>query len=266
MRIVHNCDASQLNKHVPNQSVACVVTSPPYNLNIENKPGLAEYEFDKQTWGAYDRMARDVSKRIYDVLVPGGRAWINVQPAVPYNVLNPKDKRRVNLSDLWGNALGAAGLRYRDTVVWIQDSFDGGCAWGSWGKPSAPNMRGGHEFILCVYKEHPDTDGWRRPIPPKWKGCKDDREGLGGDIVDLYRNVWKVNPARSEYKATFPLEIPARCIRLSAWPDETVLDPFVGTGTTLEAAEQLAQQWGASRKSIGIEKSKSMAKLAQETT
>lgn len=263
MRQILNVNASIMSKHIKNESVAVAVTSPPYNLGIENESHLADYEFDRRTWPDYIQLAEFTSRELHKVMMPGGRVWVNIQPAAPWNVDDPKSRRRISLDRIWHNAL-QTWFEYRDTIVWVQDSFDGACAWGSWARPSAPNLRGGHELILCYYKPHPDTDGWRRPTPDRWKGWTDEREGLGGDLVDMYRNVWQVKPARSDYKATFPLEIPARCIRLSAWPDETVLDPFVGTGTTLVAAEQIAAQWGVGRTTIGVEKSEEMAKVAKE--
>jgi site-specific DNA-methyltransferase (adenine-specific) len=51
------------------------------------------------------------------------------------------------------------------------------------------------------------------------------------------------------HPAPFPVELAQRCIRLSTWPREVVLDPFAGTGTTLVAARQLG------RRAIGIEAS-----------
>jgi site-specific DNA-methyltransferase (adenine-specific) len=49
------------------------------------------------------------------------------------------------------------------------------------------------------------------------------------------------------HPAPFPVELARRCIRLSTWPGEVVLDPFAGTGTTLLAARQLG------RRATGVE-------------
>ena len=58
----------------------------------------------------------------------------------------------------------------------------------------------------------------------------------------------------------FPVELPRRCIQLLTEPNEVVLDPFMGSGTTGRAAVQLNREF------IGIEKSEKYAKLANEST
>jgi site-specific DNA-methyltransferase (adenine-specific) len=58
------------------------------------------------------------------------------------------------------------------------------------------------------------------------------------------------------HPAPMPVEVARRCIRLSTWPGETVLDPFAGSGTTLVAARQLG------RRAIGIERSERYCQLA----
>jgi site-specific DNA-methyltransferase (adenine-specific) len=70
----------------------------------------------------------------------------------------------------------------------------------------------------------------------------------------LCSTVWPLAVASREpggHPAPFPLELARRCIRLSTWPGEVVLDPFAGTGTTLLAARQLG------RRAIGVERSES---------
>jgi DNA modification methylase len=69
--------------------------------------------------------------------------------------------------------------------------------------------------------------------------------------------VWHITPARRDgHPAPFPVELAARCVRLSTWPGETVLDLFAGSGTTLVAARRLG------RKAIGVEASERYCELA----
>lgn len=250
-----------------------IVTSPPYNVAIPDYP--SGYR-DHLPWPVYEAHARLWAAAMAKVLAPGGRLWLNVQQTVPRTPGEPGGER-VNLARLWANALEAAGLRYRDTVLWVQDSFDGACAWGSWRQPSAPNMRGSSELILVYYK-----DRWERPIPKEWQGVPQpqgvlldedgeplrDEDGktipdptwvpLGGTWTDMVRNVWHIPPANPgvwgrwlpdrsrkvrvrNLPALFPTALAARCIRLSTWPGEWVLDPFAGHCTTGFVADALGR-------------------------
>lgn len=233
MTTVRKGDATALP--LKDESVHCVVTSPPYNVGIEYDGYDDQIDFIE-----YDRMAAAASREMYRVLVPGGRAWVNVMQAVPVQVNDaavgdkPADER-FPLGDLWLDALLSAGFHYRDTITWIQDSHDGACAWGSYRMPSAPNLRGCYEIILCVYK----GKTWKRS-PPAMKGWMEPAPPLSAVTpwTDLVRNVWTMRPERRSpgAPAPFPLELPTRCLRLSTWPGETVLDPFAGSGTTVRAA------------------------------
>lgn len=225
--------------------VPCVVGSPPYNCAIVGYP--SGYD-DHVPWPDYEVDARHWAQQIHALLCPGGRAWVVMQPTVPL-VPGEAGGDRVNLAHLWMHALSSAGLHYRDTVFWVQDSFDGACAWGSWLLPSAPNLRGGYEVVLLYYKNQ-----WKRPTPREHKGKKLDRDGPGGDWVDLVRNVWKINPANQRTgmdggkvrklakPALYPVDVPRRAIRLSTWPGEWVVDPWAGHCTTGYAADELGRE------------------------
>lgn len=228
----------------------CIVTSPPYNVAVVGYP--SGYR-DHIIWPAYYAKARVWARAMAEVLCPGGRLWLNVQQTAPRTPGEPGGDR-VNLAHLWTRALEDSGLAYRDTVLWVQDSFDGACSWGSWLQPSAPNLRGSSELILVYYRPP-----YARPVPKEWKGRRQPRVDLGGDWTDLVRNVWKIPPAnpgtwhykdpetgerrppRPNLPALFPLDLPARCIRLSSWPGEWVLDPFAGHCTTGYAADRLGR-------------------------
>lgn len=212
---------------LPDESVHCIVTSPPYNVGIEYEG----YD-DNMPWGDYIEMLHGACREMSRVLISGGRAWVNVPPASP---IEAGRGDRADLGTMWANGL-SNHLMYRDTVVWHKNAHVGACQWGSWLSPSAPNMRGLWENVLCFFKGE-----WKRERPadldPEWKAPRYD---LGGDWSDLCRNVWNLQPSMEKYSPVpFPLDLPARCIRLSTWPGETVLDPFGGGGTTAEAADIL---------------------------
>ena len=237
MIIVTQGDAANLP--FPDDSIDCIVTSPPYNVGIE----YAGYH-DRKPWMEYLKLATDACNEMARVLVPGGRVWLNVPAAIPFfNAEMKATPWRAAVADVWSSRLGEAGLSYRDTIAWIQDSHDGACAWGSWLSPSAPNLRGGWESILLWFKESDDKRNcWKRPAPPGYENWSAPRRELGGDWPDLCRNVWYLAPSRSkDSPAAFPLDLPARCIRLGTWPGQTVLDPFGGSGTTAEAAHVLGR-------------------------
>jgi DNA modification methylase len=225
---------------------AAVVTSPPYNV------GLAyDGHDDALPWTAYRTLADQAAAAIARALVPGGRAWVNTAVSVPEDPTGGAGKRRVMLAHLWATALDAAGLDLVDQVAWTS-SRGAGTAWGSWQSPAAPNLRGDYEAITVACR-----GGWERRPPP---GRETWRDGVGGWPA-LCSTVWALAPAPREpggHPAPFPLELARRCIRLSTWPGEVVLDPFAGTGTTLLAARQLG------RRAIGIELSEAYCAQAVE--
>lgn len=216
---------------------ATVVTSPPYNVGLGYH---ADPDSDALPWPAYRQLATDTASLIAGALVPGGRAWVNTAVSVPAEP-GPA-KRRVLLGHLWAGALDAAGLGLVDQVAWVS-TRGAGTAWGSWQSPAAPNLRGDYEVVTVACR-----DAWERRAPAGLNGWRD---GVGA-WPSLCSTVWSIPPAVREpggHPAPFPVELARRCIRLSTWPGEVVLDPFAGTGTTLVAARQLG------RRAIGIERS-----------
>ena len=232
-------------------SVAAVVTSPPYNVGLAYAGGS-----DLVPWADYWRLAASTAEAMAGALVPGGRAWVNTAVSVPEVAGPSRNKRRVILAHGWATALADAGLSLVDQVAWCS-ARGAGTAWGSWASPAAPNLRGDWESIVVAC-----AGDWERRPPP---GLGDEwRDGIG-DWARLCSTVWQLRPAeRAGHPAPFPLELARRCIRLSTWPGETVLDPFAGSGTTLLAARQLG------RRAIGIERcerycEQAVTRLAQGT-
>jgi site-specific DNA-methyltransferase (adenine-specific) len=236
---VRDVEASEL------VGVACVATSPPYNvgLDYDGRP-------DVLPWAEYWRLAEHTCRLIAGAMVSGGRVWVNTAVAVPEAIeTGHTGKRRVLLGRGWADALEVAGLELVDQVAWCSVRGSG-TAWGSWQSPTSPNLRGDYEVITVACR-----DGWEREAPG---GMESWRDGVGG-WPELCSTVWTLRPEhRDGHPAPFPVELPARCVRLSTWPGETVLDPFAGSGSTLLAARQLG------RRAIGIERSEQYCELIAE--
>ncbi len=135
------------------ETAACVVTSPPYNVGLNYD---ADAGGDRLAWDAYWRLADTASDLMARALVSGGRVWVNTAVSVPETPAPAREgpgKRRVLLARGWADALELGGhLVLVDQVAW-QSVRAGGCAWGSWRSPAAPNLRGDHELITVACRD-----------------------------------------------------------------------------------------------------------------
>lgn len=249
--VIYHGDAREILPHL--SGVTATVTSPPYNVAIEY-----ENHHDVMPWDEYRALAADVAAGIATAQ-PHGRTWVNVTPIVPTSPIPPGDHSgrgsnpRTSLLAIWDAALAASGHHPWDYIAWTTPGRGPGCAWGSWESPAGPNMRGEWETIIAAHT----GPSWSRQTPDEWRGTKDKEGGW----IELTTNVWRMQPeARGpetgNHPAPFPTALALRCIRLSTWPGETVLDPFMGSGSTLVAARAIG------RKAIGIDLSERYCEVA----
>lgn len=198
---------------LPDNCVHLMVTSPPYNVGKEYDEDLSLEDFRE--------LLRGVFAETYRVLVPGGRACINIanvgrRPYLPLHSYIIQD-----MLDL--------GYHMRGEIIWDKGASAGGStAWGSWMSASNPTLRDVHEYIM-VFNKGP----FRRE--------KKDRENTisRDDFLELTKSVWSF-PSESARKvghpAPFPVELPRRLIELYTFKGDLVLDPFCGSGSTCIAA------------------------------
>jgi len=233
--------------------IRCSVFSPPYNVSLD----YDEHD-DVMPWGEYAELASDVCVGIAGAQ-PHGRTWVNVTPIVPTTPIAASDHSgrssngRTSLLSVWDEALRLGLHQPWDYVAWVTPGRGPGCSWGSWESPSGPNMRGEWEIIIAAHT----GPTWQRDTPAEFRGTKDKHGGW----IDLTTNAWRMQPearggSTGHHPAPFPDTLASRCIRLSTWPGEAVLDPFMGSGTTLRAAKDL------SRRAIGIEISERYCEIA----
>ncbi len=199
---------------LPDNSVQLMVTSPPYNVgkDYDQDLTLPEYlSFLERVW-----------VEVFRVLVPGGRACINVanlgrRPYLPLHAWITESMLRM-------------GFLMRGEVIWNKaGSASPSTAWGSWKSASNPTLRDVHEYILVFSK----TAFKRYNIISRKSTISRD------EFLEFTKSIWTF-PAESASKvghpAPFPLELPYRLAQLYSFDDEVILDPFMGSGQTALAA------------------------------
>jgi site-specific DNA-methyltransferase (adenine-specific) len=227
------CKTSEKMDELPDNSVHLMVTSPPYNVGKEYDENLTlnEYrEFLKRVWAEVKR-----------VLVPGGRACINVanlgrKPYIPLHAFVIED-------------MLSLGFLMRGEIIWNKASSGSpSTAWGSWLSAKNPTLRDIHEYILIFSKGSFKRDDMDR-----------DSTISRDEFLELTKSVWTF-PAESAKKvghpAPFPIEMPYRLIQLYTFSEEVVLDPFIGSGQSAIATIKTGRHY------VGYEISEQYAKLA----
>lgn len=227
--------SSEAMKELPDNSVHLIVTSPPYNVG-------KEYD-DNLTLIGYLSFLKRVWKEVKRVLVPGGRACINVA--------NLGRKPYLPIHSFIINSMLELEFLMRGEIIWDKSASAGtSTAWGSWMSPSNPSLRDVHEYILVFSK----NEYKREKIEKRESTITRD------EFLELTKSVWKF-PTESARKighpAPFPVELPYRLIQLYTHDNEIILDPFIGSGQTAIAAIK------ANRHYIGYEVDKEYVVLAE---
>lgn len=226
-----------LTDSIAANSIDLIVTSPPYNVDIP----YATHD-DRLLYQEYLEFSRRWLKRCREWLKPDGRLCLNV----------PLDKNKGGQKSVGSDLTWIAkraGYRYHSTIVWNEGNISRRTAWGSWMSASAPYVIAPVELIVVLYKR-------------EWKKTREDAESdITRDEFMAWTNGLWTFPGESKkrigHPAPFPIELPRRCIKLFSFVGDTVLDPFMGSGTTLIAASR------NNRKAIGIEMADEYCALAR---
>ncbi len=206
--------SSENMSELPDNSIHLMVTSPPYNVgkDYDNNLTLNEYrDFLKRVW-----------KEVYRVLVPGGRACINIanlgrKPYIPLNAFVTLDMIEI-------------GFLQRGEVIWNKaSSASPSTAWGTFASAKNPTLRDIHEYIMVYSKGK-----FRRENPEGRISTISDSQ-----FLECSKSVWTFGAERARkvgHPAPFPVELPYRLIELYTFQGDVVLDPFIGSGQTAIAA------------------------------
>ncbi len=236
--------SSERMAELPDSSVHLMVTSPPYNVG-------KDYDTDL-TLEEYLAFLRRVWAETYRVLVPGGRACINVanlgrKPYIPLHVFLVRDM---------------LDLRFlmRGEIIWDKGaSASASTAWGSWKSAANPTLRDIHEYILVFSKgsfQRGKVDSGLEDAPPSRKNTISKSQ-----FLEYTKSIWDFSAESARkigHPAPFPVELPYRLIQLYTFEGDVVLDPFMGSGQTALAALK------SNRHFIGYEVNAAYRRLAQK--
>ena len=242
---LYQADSRKLS-FIPGESVHLVVTSPPY-WTLKKYRGhdgqLAEIE-------DYEKFLKELDKvwtHCHRVLVAGGRLVCVVGDVCLSRRKNKGRHRVVPLHASIQEHCGKIGYDNLTPIIWYkianaQYEANGNGA-GFLGKPYEPNgvIKNDIEYILMERKH----GGYRKPsVATRALSIISDYNHR-----QWFQSIWSgvTGASTRDHPAPYPEELAERLIRMFSFVGDTVLDPFMGTGTTTVSAAK----WG--RNSIGVE-------------
>jgi len=215
-------------KKIPENSIDLIVTSPPYNVDIKYNSHDDQISYEK-----YLEFSEKWMRRCYKWLEDDGRFCLNI----------PLDKNKGGQqsvgADLTNIAKKIVKFNYHSTIIWNEGNISRRTAWGSWKSASAPYVIAPVELVIVFYKKN-------------WKKTSGSLESTINkkQFMEWTNGLWTFSGESKKkigHPAPFPVKLPERCIRLFSYKDDTVLDPFLGSGSTLVAV------YLTDRKGIGID-------------
>lgn len=223
---------------IDDDSIDLVITSPPYNVDIQYNS-----HNDKLSYEDYLEFSKKWMSRVYKWLKDDGRFCLNI----------PLDKNKGGQQSVGADLTCIAkeiGFKYHSTIIWNEGNISRRTAWGSWLSASAPYVIAPVELIVILYKKN-------------WKKKSGSRKSTISkkEFMEWTNGLWTFSGESKKkvgHPAPFPRELSKRCIKLFSFVDDTILDPFLGSGTTLIEA------YINKRKGIGIEIDRSYCELTKK--
>lgn len=220
---------------IPDETVDLIVTSPPYDIDMKYQ----NYD-DNLPYDQYLDFTKEWLSKVHGLARPDGRLCLNI----------PLDKNKGGQQSVSADITTIAkevGWKYHSTIIWNEQNISRRTAWGSWMSASAPYVIAPVETILVMYKT-------------RWKKIRKGKSDITRDeFIQWTNGVWNFSgesKTKIGHPTPFPVELPRRCIKLFSFQGEVILDPFLGSGTTLIACLQ------TNRLGIGVEINRDYCKLA----
>ncbi|QGU00338.1 hypothetical protein SYNTR_1744 [Candidatus Syntrophocurvum alkaliphilum] len=245
---IYPYDCIKAMKQIPDESIDCIITSPPYlNKRSYGQVGREqgnkamykyaasgkplEYEIGcNQNIDEYFNSINQVFKLCYVLLKPDKFFFFNIGNL-------RRNKETTDISHIFVQMAKDIGFKHRDTIIWVKNNP----------RPVPPNseiywLDNGWEYLLMFSKGTGTIDREKYDLTVKnnCKVCKTQQE-----FEKTKPNYFKTNigyteeSIKHEHPAKFPLSLPRFVLQLCTKENDTILDPFAGVGTTLIAGLQL---------------------------
>lgn len=242
-------DCERILLELPSESVDVVVTSPPYNIGVAYR----SYD-DRKPRQVYLEWLGRIAVEVSRVMKNDGSFFINVGST------NSDPWVAIDVANVFREL-----FTLQNNFTWVKSISIGDDSLGHF-KPIAGKrfLNHNHESIFHFTKTGcVQLDRLAIGVPFKdktniarWGHDRDKR--CGGNVWFIPYKTVRSKSQKFGHPAGFPVEIPERCIRLHGRQNTTVLDPFLGTGSTLVAASNLGCD------GIGIEIDRRYAETAVE--
>ena len=251
--VLHLGDARDLS-WIPDATVHLVVTSPPY-WTLKEYRDHPDQLGHVEDYEAFHKQLERVWMHCFRALVPGGRLVCVVGDVC----LSRREHGRHVVMPLHADIIVRArkiGFDNLNPIIWHKISnanyeVENGSSF--LGKPYEPNaiIKNDIEFILMLRK----PGGYRKPTEQQRRSSRLTKE----EHHEWFRQIWTLPGASTrEHPAPYPVDLAYRLVRMFSFTCDTVLDPFLGTGSTTLASIR------SGRNSIGNELDPAYLKLAQE--
>lgn len=249
MNQIYLGDNLSILQEMPDNSVDLTFTSPPY-FNARDYVHYTSYE-------NYLKFLGQVFDSVNRITKEGRFCIVNTSPVIQARKSRQHQSKRFAIPFDLHNLIVKSNWEFIDDIIWVKP------------EGAAKNRNGGfhqHRKPLS-YKPNPVTEYvmvYRKKTDKliDWNIQQyDDRITNESKIKGEYErsNVWRLAPSKhKDYTATFPLSLAERVISYYSFYGDTVLDPFAGSGTTLDAAQSLNRKW------IGIDQNPDAVEIIEK--
>lgn len=237
---------------VPDRAVQLIVTSPPY-WQLKDYGAESQIGFH-QSYEEYINNLNLVWNECYRTLAPGCRLCVNIGDQFARSVYYGRYKVIPIRTEIT-KFCEIIGLDYMGAIIWQKvttcNTTGGATIMGSFPYPRNGIIKIDYEFILIFKK--PGV------APAVTSSAKELSKLTQKEWNEYFTGHWNFSGERQDkHLAMFPVELPKRLIKMFSFVGDTVLDPFLGSGTASLAARQLG------RNSIGYEINKEFVPIIRD--